>query len=339
MTTRPLSPLTMLLSRHTRRREFMTVLGGAAVAWPLAAHAQQPGKVWRMGFIAHGHESFYDALFEGLREYGYEEGRNLIVERRYAQGQAERFKEFAAEMVRLNVDIIIVVTTPAALAVKKATTTIPIVHPNAIDPLNTGLIASLAHPGGNLTGGAQLTAEVSAKRLEILKRVVPRLSRVAALWNPANPALVFSWKETQGAARVLGLTLQSHEVQGPKDFAAAFAAIVEERPDALLVLQDAVTMQQRKEIISFAIEKRLPSMFQERGWAVAGGLMSYGENLPSMYRRAAYFVDRIFKGAKPADLPVEQATKFDMVINLRTAKAIGFTIPDSILALADEVIE
>ena len=322
-----------------RRREFMTVLGGAAVAWPLAAHAQQPGKVWRMGFIAHGHESFYDALFEGLREYGYEEGRNLIVERRYAQGQAERFKEFVAEMVRLNVDIIIVVTTPAALAVKKATTTIPIVHPNAIDPLNTGLIASLAHPGGNLTGGAQLTAEVSAKRLEILKRVVPRLSRVAALWNPANPALVFSWKETQAAARVLGLTLQSHEVQGPKDFAAAFAAIVEERPDALLVLQDAVTMQQRKEIISFAIEKRLPSMFQERGWAVAGGLMSYGENLPSMYRRAAYFVDRIFKGAKPADLPVEQATKFDMVINLRTAKAIGFTIPDSILTLADEVIE
>jgi putative ABC transport system substrate-binding protein len=322
-----------------RRREFMTVLGGAAVAWPLAAHAQQPGKVWRMGFIAHGHESFYDALFEGLREYGYEEGRNLIVERRYAQGQAERFKEFAAEMVRLNVDIIIVVTTPAALAVKKATTTIPIVHPNAIDPLNTGLIASLAHPGGNLTGGAQLTAEVSAKRLEILKRVVPRLSRVAALWNPDNPALVFSWKETQGAARALGVTLQSHEVQGPKDFAAAFAMTADERPDALLVLQDAVTMQQRNEIIDFAIQKRLPSMFQEKGWAVAGGLMSYGENLPSMYRRAAYFVDRIFKGAKPADLPVEQATKFDMVLNLKTAKAIGLTIPDSVLVLADEVIE
>ena len=322
-----------------RRREFMTVLGGAAVAWLLAAHAQQPGKVWRMGFIAHGHESFYDALFEGLREYGYEEGRNLIVERRYAQGQAERFKEFAAEMVRLNVDIIIVVTTPAALAVKKATTTIPIVHPNAIDPLNTGLIASLAHPGGNLTGGAQLTAEVSAKRLEILKRVVPRLSRVAALWNPANPALVFSWKETQGAARALGVTLQSHEVQGPKDFAAAFAMTADERPDALLVLQDAVTMQQRNEIIDFAIQKRLPSMFQEKGWAVAGGLMSYGENLPSMYRRAAYFVDRIFKGAKAADLPVEQATKFDMVLNLKTAKAIGLTIPDSVLVLADEVIE
>ena len=292
-----------------------------------------------MGFIAHGHESFYDALFEGLREYGYEEGRNLIVERRYARGQAERFKEFAAEMVRLNVEVIIVVTTPAALAVKDATKTIPIVHPNAIDPLNTGLIASLAHPGGNLTGGAQLTAEVSAKRLEILKKVVPGLSRAATLWNPGNSAIVFSWKETQDAARALGVTLQSHEVQGPKDFAAAFATIAEERPDALLVLQDAVTMQQRNEIINFAIQKRLPSMFQEKGWAVAGGLMSYGENLPSMYRRAAYFVDRIFKGTKPADLPVEQATKFDMVLNLKTAKAIGVKISDNLLSLADEVIE
>jgi len=321
-----------------RRRDFIRLLGGAA-AGPVDALAQQAGKVWRMGFIAHGHEPFYDALFEGLREYGYDEGRNLIVERRYARGQAERFKEFAAEMVRLNVDIIIVVTTPAALAVMNATKTIPIVHPNAIDPLNTGLIASLAHPGGNLTGGAQLTAEASAKRLQILKTVVPGLSHAAALWNPGNSAIVFSWKETQGAARVLGLILQSHEVQGPKDFAAAFAAIAEERPNALLVLQDAVTMQQRSEIIDFAIKERLPSMFQEKGWAEAGVLMSYGENLASMYRRAAYFVDRIFKGAKPADLPVEQATKFDMVLNLRTAKAIGLTIPDSILALANEVIE
>ncbi len=321
-----------------RRRDFIRLLGGAA-AGPVDALAQQAGKVWRMGFIAHGHEPFYDGLFEGLREYGYDEGRNLIVERRYARGQAERFKEFAAEMVRLNVDIIIVVTTPAALAVMNATKTIPIVHPNAIDPLNTGLIASLAHPGGNLTGGAQLTAEASAKRLQILKTVVPGLSHAAALWNPGNSAIVFSWKETQGAARVLGLILQSHEVQGPKDFAAAFAAIAEERPNALLVLQDAVTMQQRSEIIDFAIKERLPSMFQEKGWAEAGVLMSYGENLASMYRRAAYFVDRIFKGAKPADLPVEQATKFDMVLNLRTAKAIGLTIPDSILALANEVIE
>jgi len=316
-----------------RRRDFIKGAVGSAAIWPLAARAQQAAKVWRMGFIAHGHESFYDALFEGLREYGYEEGRNLIVERRYARGQAERFKEFAAEMVRLGVDVVVVVTTPAALAVMNASKTIPIVHPNAIDPLNTGLIASLGHPGGNVTGGAQLTAEASAKRLEILKRVVPGLSRAAALWNPGNPALVFSLKETQDAARTLGIALQSHEVRGTKDFAPTFAMITEERPDALLVLQDAVTMQQRNEIIDFAIQKRLPSMFQEKGWAVAGGLKSYGENLPSMYRRAAYFVDEIFKGANPADLPVEQATKFDMVLNLRTAKAIGFTIPDQSLCL------
>jgi putative ABC transport system substrate-binding protein len=201
------------------------------------------------------------------------------------------------------------------------------------------LIASLAHPGGNLTGGAQLSAETSAKRLEILKKVVPALTRAAALWNPANPAVVFSLKEAQGAARLLGITLQPYEVQGPQDFAAAFAVIARARPDALFVLQDAVTMQQRNEIVDFAIRERLPSMFQEKGWAAAGGLLSYGEDLPAMYRRAAYFVDRIFKGTKPADLPVEQASKFELVINLKTARAIGLTVPDALLALADQVIE
>ena len=304
-----------------RRREFISLLGGAA-AWPLDALAQQSGKVWRMGFIAHGHESFYDALFEGLREYGYEEGRNLMVERRYARGQVERFKEFAADMVRLNVDIVIVVTTPAALAVMNATKTIPIVHPNAIDPLDTGLIVSLARPGKNLTGGAQLTAEVSAKRLEILKKVLPGLSRAAALWNPANPAIVFSWKETQGAAQALGIKLQSHEVQRPQDFAAAFDMIAAEHPDALLVLQDAVTMQHRKEIIEFAIQRRLPSMFNEKGWVVAGGLMSYGENLPSMYRRSAYFVDKIFNPG--FDLcPLRRGDRIRMLFSAVRSDAIG----------------
>jgi putative ABC transport system substrate-binding protein len=321
-----------------KRREFVSLVSSAAV-WPLAARAQQSAEVWRMGFIAHGHENFYDALFEGLRDYGYVEGRNLIVERRFARGNAALFKDFAAEMVRLNVDVIVVVTTPAAIAVKNATNTIPIVHPNAIDPLKTGLIASLAHPGGNLTGGAQLTAEASAKRLQTVKKVVPKLSRAATLWNPGNSAIVFAFQETQGAAGALGVTLQSHEVRGPEDFAAAFAAIAQERPDALLVLQDAVTMQQRSEITDFAIRERLPSMFQEKGWAKAGGLMSYGEDLAAMYRRAAYYVDRIFKGANPADLPVEQATKFELAINLKTANAIGLTIPDTLLATADEVIE
>jgi putative ABC transport system substrate-binding protein len=227
------------------RRKFITLLGSGA-AWPLDALAQQANKVWHMGFIAHGYESFYDALFDGLREYGYDEGRNLLVERRYAHGRAERFQEFAAEMVRLNVDIIIVVTTPAALAVMNATKTIPIVHPNAIDPLKTGLVDSLAHPGRNLTGGAQMTAEASAKRLGLLKKVVPGVPRVAVLWNSDNPGLVLSWKETQGAALGMGVTLQSHEVQGVKDFAAAFAAIAEERPHAFLVLQDALAIQQKR---------------------------------------------------------------------------------------------
>jgi ABC-type uncharacterized transport system substrate-binding protein len=321
-----------------KRRKFIALLSSAAV-WPLCVRAQQASKVWHMGFIAHGHESFHDALFDGLREYGYEEGPNFIVERRYAHGQAAQFEQFAAEMVRLKVDIIVVVTTPAALAVMNATKTIPIVHPNAIDPLNTGLIDSLAHPGRNLTGGAQLTAEASAKRLQMLKQVVPGLSRAAVLWNSANPALVFSWKETQRSARVVGVALQSHEVQVPNDFLAAFGAISEERPDALLVLQDALAIQQRKEIVDFAIGRRLPSMFNEKEWAVAGGLMSYGENFAAMYRRAAYFVDRIFKGAKPADLPVEQAAKFDLVVNRKTAKVIGITIPDSIIAFADEVVD
>ena len=192
-----------------RRRDFITLVSSGAVAWPLGALAQQSSKIWRIGFLAHGHEKFYDALFEGLRELGYVEGRNLIVERRYAEGRAERFQEFAAEMVRLNVDLIVVVTTPAALAIKKATTTIPIVFPNAINPVESGLVASLAHPGGNVTGGAAQTAILSAKRLEIFKEVVPGLSRVAVLWNAANPALAFAWRETQVAARALGVALQS----------------------------------------------------------------------------------------------------------------------------------
>ncbi len=336
-----------------RRREFITLLGGAAAsrtlaialvsgaaaAWPLGALAQSSGKIWRMGFIAHGHERFYDALFEGLRGLGYVEGQNLTVERRYAAGRAERFQEFAAEMVRLKVDIIIVVTTPAALAVKKATTTIPVVFPNAINPVESGVVASLAHPGGNVTGGAAQTAVLSAKRLEILKEVVPGLSREAVLWNAANPALAFAWSETQGAARALGVTLQPHEVRDLKDFEPAFAMMAQQRPDALLVLQDALTLQHRKEIIDFTIEKRLPGIFVAKEWVEAGGLMSYGESLPDMYRRAAYFVDRILKGAKPADLPVEQVTKFELVLNLKTAKAIGLTIPDAFLARADDVIE
>jgi putative ABC transport system substrate-binding protein len=321
-----------------RRREFITLLGGGA-AWPLGALAQPSGKIWRMGFIARGHETFYDALFEGLREFGYAEGRNLIVERRYAGDSTRRFQEFAAEMVRLKVDIIIVVTTPAALAVKNATTTIPVVFPNAINPVETGVVASLAHPGGNVTGGAAQTAVLSAKRLEIVKEVLPSLSLAAVLWNAANPALAFAWRDTQAAAGALGVSLQPHELRDPKDFEVAFAMMAQQRPDVFIVLQDALTLQHRKAIIDFAVRERLPGMFVAKEWVEVGGLMSYGESLPEMYRRGAYFVDRILKGAKPAELPVEQVTKFELVLNLKAAKTIGLTIPETILVRADEVIE
>jgi len=322
-----------------RRRDFVALLSGGAVALPLRTFAQQSGKTWRMGFIAQGYERFYDALFEGLRELGYAEGKNLVVERRYAEGHAERFQEFAAEMVRLKVDVIVVTTTPAALAVKTATATIPVVFPNAISPVESGVVESLAHPGGNVTGGAAQTAALSTKRLAILKEVIPGLSRGAVLWNAANPALAYPWRQTQSAAGELGVALQSLEVRVPTDIESAFAMMVADRPDALIVLQDALTLQHRKEIIDFTIQKRLPGMFVAKEWVVVGGLMSYGENLADMYRRGAYFVDKVLKGAKPAYLPVEQVTKFELILNLKTAKAMELTIPAAFLATADEVIE
>ena len=321
-----------------RRREFITLISGAA-SWPLAAFAQHAGKMWRIAFITHAHQSIYEILFERLRELGYVEGQNIIIERRYAEGRAERFQEFAAEMVRLKVDLIITTTTPAALAAKNATTTIPIVIPTAIDPVGTGLIASLARPGGNITGGAILTGEMAAKRLELLKEVVPRLSRTAVLSNSANPANALAWEETQGAARALGVTLQSHEVQGPKDFEVAFARMGEEHPDALFVLDDALTQQYQREIADFAMQKRLPSVFAIKDRVEAGGLMSYGFRYSEMMRRAASLVDKILRGAQPANLPMEQPTTFELVINLKTAKAIGLTVPPTLLARADEVIE
>jgi putative ABC transport system substrate-binding protein len=322
-----------------RRRDFIAFFGSGLAGWPLGVLAQQSGKIWRIGFLAHRYEKFYDPLFQGLHELGYIEGQNLIVERRYAEGRVERFQEFAAEMVRLKVDVIIVVTTPAAFAARKETTTIPIVHPAAIDPVGTGLIASLAHPGGNITGLAVLNAETSAKRLQLLREVVPGLSRGAVLWNAANPANGLAWKETEGAARSLGVALQSQEVRGPKDFEDAFAAIAEQHPDILLVLQDALTLEHRKEIIGFALREQIPSMYVGKEWVEEGGLMSYGDRLPERYRRAADLVDRILRGAKPADLPVEQPTTFELVVNLKTAKAIGLNLSPTFLARADQVIE
>jgi putative tryptophan/tyrosine transport system substrate-binding protein len=323
-----------------KRRDFIAVLAGAAAARPLASRAQAAARMWRIGFITHvANDAAFASLFERLRELGYVEGQNLIVERRYAQGRAERFPEFAEEMVRLHADVIITSTTPAALAARNATRTIPTVIPTAIDPVGTGLITSLAHPGGNITGGAILSAELGAKRLELLKEVVPDLARTAVLWNGANPANALAWRETEGAARVLGVTLQPHDVRSAKDFEIAFAAIAQQRPDALSVLTDALITQYQKEIVDFAIDRRLPSVFPNKEPIEAGGLMSYGPHFSEMMRRAASQVDKILRGARPADLPMEQPTTFELVINLKTARAMGLAVPPVMLSRADEVIE
>jgi putative ABC transport system substrate-binding protein len=279
-----------------------------------SASAQQPGKVYRIGFLSTNppEAHAWNALLDGLRERGYIEGRNIVFERRFSESKAERFPEFQ---------------------------TIPIIIPTALDPVGTGLVASLARPGGNITGLSSLAPELSGKRLELLKEVVPGMTRVAVLWNPANPANASVWKETQAAARALVLQLQSQEVRGPQDIEVAFALTDKARPDALLVLSDSLINMHRQQIAEFATQKRLPSVFASTEGVMAGGLMSYGPSLPDRYRRTAHYVDRILKGTKPADLPVEQPTKFEFIINLKAAKRIGLTIPPNVLARADRVIK
>jgi putative ABC transport system substrate-binding protein len=244
-----------------RRREFIRLISGTAATWPLAARAQEHRKKPLVGFIAHEYETMYDSFFQGLRELGYVEGQNVEIERRYAQGHPERFKEFAREMVKLNADVIVTITTPAVLAIESVTTTIPVVIPNAIDAVGAGLVASLDHPGGNVTGGTLLQAELSVKRLELLKDMVPELSRVALLWNAGNPAYVRAWTQSQGAAQTLGVALQRYEVRGPTDFQSVFAGMAQHRPDALVVLEDALTIEHRKEMVDFALQNNLPSSF------------------------------------------------------------------------------
>jgi putative tryptophan/tyrosine transport system substrate-binding protein len=311
------------------------------LAVPLIAAAQPPGKVYRIGYLdttpppAHG----WEALLDGLRERGYREGQNLVFERRFSEGHAERFPELAAELVRLGVDLILVITTPAALAAKHATQTIPIVIPSALDPVGAGLVASLARPGGNLTGLSALGPELSWKRLELLKEVMPGLTRVAVLWNAANPANAAVWQETQAAARALGLLLHAKDVRSPQDLEGVFARLAQAGPEALLVLGDALIHMYEHHIAEFALQHHLPSMFSRSTSVMAGGLMSYASSLPDRYRRTADYVDRILKGAKPADLPVEQPMKFELVINLKTAKALGLTLPPALLFQATEVIQ
>lgn len=267
------------------------------------------------------------------------EGENVVFERRYAENRLERLPEMAADLVRLNVDVIVAGGTLAPLAAKRATSTIPIVMVNAGDPLGTGLVASLARPGGNVTGMSLMAPELGGKRLELLKELLPRLAGVAVLWNAANPYSALVFKQVRAASGTLGIEVQSLELRSPDDFDGAFETVRRQHPDALMIVEDPLTFNHRNRIADFAVGQQLPSLSGLSEFAVAGGLMSYGANQADLYRRAAGYIDKILKGAKPADLPVQQPTKFELVINLKTAKALGITIPPSLLARADEVIE
>ncbi len=310
---------------------------------PPTADAQQPAKIHRIGFLHPSSSTAVGqhvaAFRQGLRELGYVEGQNIAIEYRYAEGQPERLPDLAAELVGLKVDLIVASTTPASLAAGRATTTIPIVITNAGDPLGSGLVASLARPAGNITGLSLQHPELTGKRLQLLQEVVPKLSRVAILWNSASPITPPQFTEAEAAAGVLGVQLESLEVRAPNDFERAFQAATRRRAGALLVLDDFFVFSHRRRIAALAAKSRLPSMYGLTGFAEAGGLMVYGPNLPDMYRRSATYVDRILKGAKPADLPVEQPTRFELVINLKVAKALGLTIPPSVLIRADQVVQ
>jgi putative tryptophan/tyrosine transport system substrate-binding protein len=326
-----------------RRRNFIAGLASTTAAWPFAARAQQTGKMRVIGFLSPGSEtssvSVISHFFDDLAELGWIEGKNVVVERRYAENRVERLPELAAELVRLNVDVIVAGGTLGPLAAKRATSTIPIVMTTAGDPLATGLVATLARPGGNVTGMSLMAPDLGGKRLELLKELLPRLARVAVLWDAANPSAATVFKETQRAGRTLGIEVQSLEVRGPDDLDGAFEAARKQRPDAMITAEDPLTFSYRKRIADFATRQQLPSLSELREFAAAGGLISYGANRTDLSRRAAGYVDKILKGANPADLPVQQPTKFDLVINLTTAKALGLEIPPTLLARADEVIE
>ena len=328
------------------RRAFIAGWTGGFLAAPLAAEGQQTGKIWRIGFLslnsdAEPFKRWYAAFREGLQKLGYVEGDNVIVEQRYAAGQIERLSTLAAELVRLKVDVLVTAPAGSAVFAKKVTRTIPIVFIGEPDPVGTALVASLARPGGNITGLADAHADLVPKRLELLKQVAPSASRVAILWNPANASTGPQLKIAEAAAPALGATVLSVGVMGPRrdDVDRAFETIGKERPGSLLVVGDATLGVHRHRIAELSIKRRLPTSGSHSGWAEGGLLMSYGTDFVDLFRRAATYVDRIFKGTKPADLPVEQPTKFELVINLRTAKALGLTIPQSVLGRADQVIQ
>ena len=325
------------------RRAFLGTLAGGLLAAPLAAEAQPAKKVWRIGFLTSGSsgagQPVVAALREGLRDRGWVEGQNIVVEYRWGEGSNERLPALAAELVALKVDLIVTSSTPAALAAKRATTQIPIVFGMVSDPVASGLVASLAHPGGNATGWSNILPEMAGKLLGLITEAVPKASRIAVLRNPTNPGKVLEFKAIRDQAPSLGVTIQSVEVPTQATLDAALSAMGRARPDALIVLVDAVTGSHGGQISEFAAKHRVPAIYQVRDFTDAGGLMSYGLNRQSMDRRSGLYVDKILRGAKPADLPVEQPTTFELVINLKTAKALGLTIPPSLLGRADEVIQ
>jgi ABC-type uncharacterized transport system substrate-binding protein len=313
---------------------------------PLAADAQPDKKIPRIGWLGFGTPTAYaavpllDAFREGLREHGWFEGQNIHIEYRGAEGKTERYPLLAAELVRLGLDVLVTSSgEPAGFALKGATATIPIVMATSTDPVGTGLVASLARPGGNITGLTLAGTDVAAKRLELLKAAVPTASRIAVLWNAAFPGKSLEMRETQAAARLLGVSLRSVEIRAPKDLPGAFSAISNMKPHALITFADPLTNTERRQIVDFALRGRLPMISEIRPFADDGGLMTYGPSVTEMLRRAATYVDKILKGAKPGDLPIEQPTKFELVVNLKTAKSLNLTIPASLLARADGVIE
>jgi len=325
-----------------RRREFITLIGGAAAAWPLAVRAQQPGKLPTIGFLG-ANTRLVDSqrlagFVERLRELGWIENRTVAIEYRWGEGRNERFAQFAAEFVRRNVDVIVTGGTASVIAVKQATSTIPIVFATAGDPVGTGLVTSLAKPGGNVTGLSAQVPDLVGKRLELLREVVPGLRRLAILTNIGNPVIVLERDEIRTTAHTIGLEAITMEIQRAEDIAPAFEAL-KGGADALYVPADPLIFTNLVRINSLALGARLPTMHGSREYVEAGGLMSYAPNFPDLYRRAADYVDKILRGAKPADLPVEQPTKFDLVLNLTTAKVLGLTIPESFLLRADEVLE
>jgi len=335
------------LSKSAREIVSKRIIGVALSAMLLAlclpAEAQQqPKKIYRIGYLwptrPTSPDLGTDAFRRGLRELGYIEGQNLVFEFRFADGKVDRLPALATELVRLNVDVVVAVGGPSIQAAKKATETIPIVMTNAGDPVDQGFIVSLARPGGNITGLSSLTHDLAGKRLELLKETVAKLSRLAVLWHPEAAGSALAWKENQLIAQKLNLQLQSLEVRGAEDLATAFQAAAKERAQSLVVLRSPIIAIERKRIAELAIKNRLPAIYDDRAYVEGGGLMSYGTNQADLYRRAAVFVDKILKGAKPADLPVEQPTKFEFVVNLKTAKQIGLTIPPNVLARADRVI-